>query len=135
MFVILMYQSNFPISFRFLNDLLVQDYGREDKHRSDRGDLEDRRGGQSGSILETLAGEKRFSMIAEMIEKTGGGLRDAFDDPKQRVTFFAPTNEALTKFHELVKGGKGEGGRMKGEDRVEMPKMEDVCSSRDSNPL
>ncbi len=118
-----------------VKDHSIQDYGREDKRRSDRGDRGDRRGGQSGSILETLAGEKRFSMITAMIEKTGGGLRDALDDPKQRVTFFAPTNEALTKFHELVKGGKGEGGRWKGEDRVEMPKMEDVCSSRDSNSL
>jgi hypothetical protein len=117
-----------------LNDLSIQDYDLEDMRRSDRGDRKNRRGGKGGSILETLAGEKRFSMITEMIEKTGGGLRDALDDPQQRVTFFAPTNEALTKFYELVKGGKGE-GRWKGEDRVEMPKMEDVCPSRDSNPL
>jgi hypothetical protein len=114
-----------------LNDLSIKDFGPENKNRSDRGD---RRGGESGSILETLAGEKRFSMITEMIEKSGGSLRDALDDPKQRVTFFAPTNEALTKFHDLVKGGKEGGGRMNGEDRIEMPKMEDVCSSLVSNP-
>jgi hypothetical protein len=47
--------------------------------------------------LEKLAGEKRFSMIAEMIEKSGGSLRDSF----------APTNETLTKFHDIVKGGNG----------------------------
>jgi uncharacterized surface protein with fasciclin (FAS1) repeats len=116
------------------NDLSIQDYDLEEMRRSDRGDRKNRRGGHGGSILETLAGEKRFSMITEMIEKTGGGLRDALDDSQQRVTFFAPTNEALAKFHELVKGGKGE-GRWKGMDRVEMPKMEDVYSSRDSNPL
>jgi hypothetical protein len=102
-----------------LNDLSIKDFGNENN----------RRGGQSGSILEKLAGEKRFSMITEMIEKSGGSLRDSLDDPKQRVTFFAPTNEALTKFHDMVKGGKGQGeGRWKGEERVEMPKMEDVCS-------
>jgi uncharacterized surface protein with fasciclin (FAS1) repeats len=115
-----------------LNDLSIEDFGNENNCRSDRGD---RRGGQSGSILEKLAGEKRFSMITEMIEKSGGSLRDALDDPKQRVTFFAPTNEALTKFHDMVKGGKGQGGgRMKGEDQVEMPKMEDVRSLV-SNPV
>jgi hypothetical protein len=112
----------------------MQDYDLEDKRISDREDRKNRRGGKGGSILETLAGEKRFNMITELIEKTGGGLRDAFDDPQQRVTFFAPTNEVLTKFHELFKGGKGE-GRWKGEDQVEMPKMEDVCLSRDSNAL
>jgi hypothetical protein len=116
-----------------LNDLSIKDFSPENNRSNDR---EDRRGGQSGSILEKLSGEKRFSMITEMIEKSGGGLRDALDDPKQRVTFFAPTNEALTKFHNLVKGGKGqEGGRWNGEDRVEMPKMEDVCTSLVSNPV
>jgi hypothetical protein len=110
-----------------LNDLSINDFGPENKDRTDRGD---RGGGKSGSILEKLAGEKRFSMITEMIEKSGGSLRDSLDDPKQQVTFFAPTNEALTKFHEMVKGGKGQGeGRWKGDDQVEMPKMEDVCSS------
>jgi hypothetical protein len=57
-----------------LNDLSIKDFGSENNRRNDRGD---RRGGKSGSILETLAGEKRFSMITEMIEKSGGGLRDA----------------------------------------------------------
>jgi uncharacterized surface protein with fasciclin (FAS1) repeats len=115
-----------------LTDLSINDFGNENKNRSDQ---RDRRGGQSGSILEKLAGEKRFSMITEMIEKSGGSLRDALDDPKQRVTFFAPTNEALTKFYDMVQGGKGQdGGRWKGEERVEMPKMEDVCSSLSSNP-
>jgi uncharacterized surface protein with fasciclin (FAS1) repeats len=113
-----------------LNDLSINDFGNENKNNSDQ---RDRRGGQSGSILEKLAGEKRFSMISEMIEKSGGSLRDSLDDPKQRVTFFAPTNEALTKFLDMVKGGKGQdGGRWKEEDRVEMPKMEDVRNSLDS---
>jgi hypothetical protein len=89
-----------------LNDLSIEDFGIDNKNRSDRGDP---RGGQSGSILEKLAGEKRFSMITEMIEKSGGSLRDSLDGPKQRVTFFAPTNEALTKFHDMVKDGKGQG--------------------------
>jgi hypothetical protein len=101
-----------------LNDLSVQDEFSETKYRGGR------RGERSGSIMDMLAGEKRFSMIAEIIERAGGGLRNALDDPKQSVTFFAPTNAALTKFHELVKG-RGERGNWQ-EDRVEMPKMEDV---------
>ena len=111
-----------------LNDLSVQEGEfSETKYRGGR-----REGGgerRSGSIMDKLAGEKRFSMITEIIERAGGGLRNALDDPKQTVTFFAPTNAALTKFHELAKG-RGSRDERDERDTVEMPKMEDVCHSR-----
>jgi uncharacterized surface protein with fasciclin (FAS1) repeats len=108
-----------------LNDLSVQDEYSETKYRGGRRDRDER----SGSIMEMLAGEKRFSMITEIIERAGGGLRDALDDPNQSVTFFAPTNAALTKFHELTKGGERGNWEKEHEGRVDMPKMEDVCFS------
>ena len=58
-----------------LNDLSVQEGEfSETKYRGGR------RERQSGSIMDKLAGEKRFSMITEIIERAGGGLRNALDE-------------------------------------------------------
>lgn len=110
-----------------LNDLSVQDVDFSETMKYRGGRREGGGGRRSGSIMDMLVGEKRFSMIAEIVERAGGGLRNALDDPTQRVTFFAPTNAALTKFHELARGRGSRDERDEREDRVEMPKMEDVC--------
>ena len=67
-------------------------------------------------------------MISEIIEKSGS-LRNDLDNESNTITFFAPTNEALCKFHHLVKGIEKDsvGGRRSGGNRPELPKMEEVC--------
>jgi len=73
--------------------------------------------------MEILSNDKRFSKISEIIQKTGG-LGDDLNDSNHKVTFFAPTNEALEKLHELMKRGKSSSEYGKYE--MEMPKMEEI---------
>lgn len=93
-----------------------------------RGKRNHKRSENEGTIMQRLSQDKRFSMIAEIIEKSGS-LRNVLDSEDANVTFFAPTNEALEKFHEILKNIEN-GKKVRGD--VELPKMEDVCSSPNS---
>ncbi|KAJ3334398.1 hypothetical protein HDU76_000094 [Blyttiomyces sp. JEL0837] len=56
-----------------------------------------RRKRQGGSMMDRLREEKDFSKFADFIEKESG-LRDELD--RDKLTLFAPTNEAIDRFEE-----------------------------------
>ncbi|KAJ3379599.1 hypothetical protein HDU92_006598 [Lobulomyces angularis] len=56
---------------------------------------------RSGDILSELKKDDRFSKISRVLEKSGS-LRDSLG--QNELTFFAPTDLAMKKFLEIVKG-------------------------------
>ena len=54
-----------------------------------------------------LKKDKRFSKLVEVLEKNRG-LRDDLDRKDAKVTFFAPTNDAMDKLKEdMEKAARG----------------------------
>lgn len=95
-----------------------------------RGKRNEKRDENEGTIMQLLSQDERFSMIVEIIEKSDS-LRNELDSEDSKVTFFAPTNEALEKFHEILKNiENGKNKRNSRRNEVELPKMEDVSFCR-----
>ncbi|KAL3901742.1 MAG: hypothetical protein SGCHY_000370 [Lobulomycetales sp.] len=82
----------------------------------------DRRG-QKETVMDLLESQpEKFSMILEIIERSSN-LKDRLGDAKAKVTFFAPSNDALTKFHKLVRSNEQQGRR---HSTVPLPSMDEI---------